>query len=215
MLIFGFIRLKSKPLIIPKELFYIIESFYDKIEIIFDVFYPEFEKFICNNGLTINTKMENNNDELPVDYISYASSIGWNKGIHIWTIYTKSDMGMGLGIVSNLKSIKNNRDHYILYTEDTDLIGYNLDGNGNIYLIKHGNFEPVVRGGPWGENTKFTMILDCDNWKLTYYFNEKIHCETINIQSGITYYAAITVWYSNITLDIVETPQEILNSLQN
>ena len=94
-------------------------------------------------------------------------------------------------------------------------IAYCLDANGAIYSIKNGGYDKITDyGETWKTDDKITLILDCDDWKLTYYFNDKIHLKTVDIKRGITYYPALTTWFGNAQFHLIETPMEILQKLQ-
>ena len=72
LLIFGYIRNISNN--VPKEINFVCLKYYPKIETVFDISSEEGMKFISENGLTLNVQQEN-------EYYTFASSIGWNKGI--------------------------------------------------------------------------------------------------------------------------------------
>ena len=77
LLIFGYIR--SIPIDIPKEINFICLKYYPKIEIIFDISSKEGMKFVSTDGLTLDIHQKQ-------DYFTFASSVGWNKGMYMYRI---------------------------------------------------------------------------------------------------------------------------------
>ena len=98
LIVFGYVRLNYNEEI-PDDITRICLIYYDTIEISWDVFRPHLAEFVSEDGLTVTVDRERET------YSTFASSIGWNEGIHTFTIKQSDAMGTGnycgIGIISS------------------------------------------------------------------------------------------------------------------
>ena len=209
LIIFGYIRLNS-PQEIPDDITRICVNYYNKIEIIWDVFNSQLKEYVSENGLEV--KLSNKRD----DYSAFASSIGWNEGIHSFTLQKLDGKGheFGVGIVSSeeMARIGSADDEYFLFTNEPNVVGYSLDYL-TIYEVKNCRWtnDCVPTGlSNIKAGDKVTVVVDCIDWKLTFYINDKVCNKSIDIVKDKEYHAVFTIWKNRmLSFRLIETSIDI------
>ena len=211
LIIFGYIRLNS-PRVTPDDIARICIDFYNKIEIIWDVFNSQLKGYVSENGLEVKLSNKRNN------YSTFASSIGWNQGIHSFTLQKLDSKGheFGVGIVSReelARIASDGDDQYFLFTDNPNVVGYSLDYQ-TIYENKNGCWadnDSVPTGlSNIKAGDKVTVVVDCIDWKLIFYINDKVCNKSIDIVKDKEYHAVFTIWHDKmVSFRLIETTIDI------
>eukprot|EP01084_Bolivina_argentea_P156503 272769_1 len=147
--IFGYIRLNYDKEI-PSDICSICLDYYTKIEIIWDVFCEQLASFVSDNGLDVKVKKRE-------PYSTFASSTGWNKGIHCFTllIVDSDDCPCGhygAGIISSEEISRIASKDGVIFSnpQNQNVNGYELDA-GSIWYFKTGSWfeKRLFRGGQY------------------------------------------------------------------
>ena len=214
--VFGYIRNNSQR-DVPDGVMGICFDYYPKIEVVFDVFLPSNSECVSEDGMTIQIP-----ESMNCEYRSFASSIGWNTGIHCWTLKpmdgSKPD-SIGIGIVSNedLKSCAEQKNFYFLWSKNRESIAYCKDAK-RIFVTKEGSNSKLVDCKDHDDCDEITIVLDCDDWKLRYYAKDKPITEELDVvDTTKTYHAVFSTfdlkYYAGSKYHVIETPSGIkLNS---
>ena len=123
--VFGYVRLNYTDEI-PDDITRICLDYYNKIEIIWDTFCDAVTDCVSDDGLEVKI---NGRDP----YSTFASSVGWNKGIHSFTLkqLDSNSYMFGIGVISSDEilniSFDNIAEKLFLYTKNKTAIGYALD----------------------------------------------------------------------------------------
>ena len=210
--IFGYVRSNYKDEI-PDDITRICLEYYNKIEIIWDVFCDRLADSISDDGLEVYIS------EGRGSYSTFASSIGWNEGIHSFALKhvnpTSSYSGFGIGVVSSeeIARIGTDDEEYFLFTQNRNVIGYSLDALHSIQKVQNGSYNWLHSSNVNVKDAKpriATVVIDCDNWKLTFYINDKICNESVEIVKDKTYHPVFTVWQGTmIFLRLTETTIDV------
>ena len=150
-------------------------------------------------------------------YSTFASSIGWNKGIHCFTLKQLDSKGyqFGIGVISSegLSNVTNNeKENFFLYYDNKYACSYALDIG---VRERVDNTRRVVHSANNGMGQikaldNVTVMVDCDKWKIRFYQNDKMYAKAMNIASNKTYHAVITVWNGRaVSLRLIETTMNI------
>ena len=206
--IFGYVRSNHKNEI-PDDIIRICLDYYNKIEIIWDVFNTKLTDFISNDGLKINVPFR-------PEFSTFASSVGWNTGIHCFTIKQVNTPGVhcGIGIVSSehLPNIASNTgSSYFMSQSTKDTLAFILDER-TIWKLECCEFDDIfdTKLNAMDDNDEVTVVIDCNKWMLTFYINDKICNKSIDIDNNLTYHAAICVWEKSIaSYQLIETMIDI------
>ena len=122
--VFGYIRRNYKDEI-PDDISRICIDFYNKIEIVWDIFCDKVAHFVSDNGLKVTVDKR-------APFSTFSSSIGWNKGIHSYTLkqLDSKKYQFGPGIISSdeLPRLSSETENFFLITNNKDAAGYYLDG---------------------------------------------------------------------------------------
>ena len=195
---------------IPHDIMRICVAFYNAIEIIWDVFCDKVASCVSDDGLEVKVTERD-------PFSTFASSVGWNEGIHSYTL-KQLDSGsykFGPGIISSdeLDRLASNNEDFFLSTQNKEACGYYLDKT-NVYALQNGyakfsfNFSSILSS--IGQGDTVTIVVDCDKWKLTFYINDKIWKRSINIVEDKTYHAVFSVWEGrSVTLRLIETTIDV------
>ena len=205
---FGYVRSNYKDEI-PDDITRVCLEYYDTMEISWDVFRSHLSDLVSVDGLTVTIARK------PDNYATFASSIGWNEGVHTFTIKQSDSSGnyCGIGIISSddiptIGGLNDVKEDYFLYTQNKEAIGYCLD-YVTVWKIKDAGYDDILdtRIDEQGPNDAVTMMVDCDKWKATFYINNKICNKSFDIEKDRTYHAVFTVWSSaqNISYQLIET----------
>ena len=208
--IFGYVRLNHKneiPADVTRICLYFYHKLYLKIEIIWDVFCKQVADFVSEDGLGVNINVSRG-------YSTFASSTGWNKGIHAFTIKQieakKCQYGVGIISSEHISTVKDKDDEYFMWTQNKEAHGYSLDGNGNIYSIQDAAYQHQIT---WKPETigdeKVTLIVDCNQWKVRFYLNDEECDKSFDLMQSKTYHAVFTVWTGNTSYQLVETTVDV------
>lgn len=197
--IFGYIRLNHQEEI-PDDISKICLAYYNKIEIVWDLFCDNIKDCVSDDGLQIKV-----NKRTP--YSTFASSIGWNEGIHSFTVQQldSEDYQFAAGIMSSegIHNVSMNDKEYYFTAYPCKYNKYTLDRSGV------------------SANDKVTVVIDCNEWKVRWYKNQKLcdfwkypdsRIKYQDIAKDKTYHAVITVWMDrNVSLKLIETEMDIEN----
>ena len=206
--IFGYIRMNFKADIID-DIKRICLNYYTKIEIMWDVFNEKMTEYVSDDQLEIN--FENYGS-----YRTFASSIGWNEGIHSFTIeISPENSDLSLGIISSeyIPSIASNEfdNKYFVFCENKEVVGYSLDNAHNVHEIKNGKHTSVSKArSNWVPRSSIAVVIDCDDWKLKYFLDGEMKFKSIDIVKDKIYHPVICDWSSTkIAYKLVETTVDI------
>ena len=205
--VYGYIR-SNLDEEISDEIAQICHDYYNKVEIIWDIFSDKVSDFVLRDGLDIIlTKRD--------EYSTFASSIGWNKGKHSFTLQQieSSAYRFAVGIISSEELpevISADARYYFMFTKNKSVHGYSLDGN-DIFHINKGTFDFLFETGQeWITDAKVTVAVDCDNWRVTFYINDKKCNKSIDMEPSKTYHPIFTVWpQSALTFQLHETTIDV------
>ena len=207
-IVFGYIRLNYADEI-PDDITRICLDYYNKIEITWDTFCDGLTDSVSDDGLEVEI-----NGRAP--YSTFASSVGWNKGIHSFTLKQLDSMTyqFGIGVISShdIPNIQSKDGNYFMFSSNKSTIGYCLDGF-SIYSINAGDYRHIADNelNLISAGDKITIIVDCDEWKIYFYINDmRIHSEMIDMVKSQTYHPVFTTWQSTtISLQLVETTVDL------
>ena len=199
---------------IPHDIMRLCLEFYNKIEIIWDVFSSKLTDFISDDGLEV---IMNGQEEVS----TFASSIGWDKGIHTFTLKQLKTpaVSSGIGVVSSeLIQYIASRDEepsWFMSSSETDLeaTAYILDASF-VCKLEQGFFDIIFDINRVGieDNDRVTVVIDCDQWKLTFYINDEICNKSFDIDKNRTYHAALCTYSESIaSYQLVDTTIDIRN----
>ena len=208
--VFGYVRLNYIHEI-PDDITRICLDFYNKIEIVWDIFCDNVAHYVSDNGLKVTV------DKRP-PYSTFASSIGWNKGIHSYTLkqLDSEKYQFGPGIISSdeLSRLSSDKEDVFLSTNNKDASGYCLDGT-DVYELKDGNDNWLFQCSSLSDVDKgdtVTVLVDCDEWKVVFYINDEMVEREIDIDKNKTYHPVFTVWESlSVTVQLIETTIDVEN----
>ena len=212
--IFGYVRLNFAGEI-PNDVTRLCLKYYNKIEIIWDVFCDKLAEFVSDDGLEVNLSKKRDK------YSTFASSIGWNTGIHSFTLKQLEPEGqhLGIGIISSedIPNIASNDtdENYFLFTNNKAVNGYSMD-YGETYEIANGKDLKTFGSNTFPEwkvvdtNDKVTVVIDCDKWQLTFYVNDIICNKSIDMVKDKIYHPVFTIWDNHIaSYRLIETEMDI------
>ncbi len=131
-------------------------------------------------------------------YSIVTSSTGYNTGKRVWKMEMKKRNAggyKGLGVVTNPKCTSKGKGASGRYLHNTKEVGisYQYFGNGGS-IKKYDGIDVTVKSGitTWEkEGEAVTVLLDCDNWKMTWWLGEK-KLATIEIEKNKKYYPAFS-----------------------
>ena len=68
--------------------------------------------------------------------------------------------------------------------------------------------------GKIGRDDSVTVVVNCDEWTITFYKNDILHVEPCKMEKDKIYHPALTVWQArNVTLKLTETTVDIVHYL--
>lgn len=192
--IFGYVRLNHEEEI-PADITRICLDYYNAVEIIWDKFCDKVLDFVSDDGLDIKILKKRDS------YSTFASSIGWDKGIHSFTVkqLDSKNYQFGVGVIESggLYNVTSNKmeGYFLFYSGRT---AYGFDGDGV------------------SANDKITTVVDCNEWKLEFYINDKIcKSHSSNMKKDKTYHPVITIWQrTTVSLRLIETSIDLENMVQ-
>ena len=211
LIVFGYVRLNHKE-DVPDDVTKICLEYYDSIGITWNVSCDNIKDCVTADGLQLNIESRNS-------YSTFAASNGWNKGIHYFALkqLSSKDYQFGIGIISSeaLDIIKSNEkeDCFTRY-KGKDIYAYALDAG--ICSLKNGIATDDMNCNPnlIGANDAVTVIVDCDEWKATFFINDQICSKSIDIEANKTYHAVISVWeFRDVTLRLIEPIMRIQTAI--
>ena len=215
--VFGYVRLNYSEDIID-DIKRICLDYYTKIEIIWDVFCDKLAKFISDDRLLINIPDDKGLDDVRSNYTTFASSTGWSQGIHSYALeITPASTLLAVGIMSSEEIPKYKSDAigttYFLWTKNKSTIGYGLDNMRTLYQIQNAQTEYINTCRPdFSDNDKttVTVVIDCDEWKLSIYLDDTIHFENVDIIKDKIYHPIFTEWsHHKTSYKLIETKIDI------
>ena len=125
-----------------------------------------------------------------------SSSKGFNKGVHEWIIHCIIDGGwyQAIGIISD----KWNNSKYNWFGGSTNGYCYYLYGWDD-YQIKISKSPKYIAKCAqkfnqeicWKTGDNIIVLLDCDNWTISFKLNGKIVGSPVDIEPNLTYYPTI------------------------
>ena len=205
--IFGYIRLNYKDNIID-AIKRICFDYYDTIEVRWDIFCDTKAEFVSDDGLEVTGSDYGN-------FKTYASSTGWNQGIHSYTLkITPADGALSVGIISS-EYIKNTApidmgENYFLFCKNKDVVGYCIDNLCDLHEIKNGqNRKEPNQCIKWKARSSAVVVVDCDNWKLKFYVDDEMMFGPIDIAKDKIYHPIFCEWASKRSYKLVETTIDI------
>ena len=176
LLIFGFVRLfENKNILstnIPSGLIQIIIQFYPKLIICFGKCNKE--KFeVLSDGLEIKGKTTND----CMGYLVYGELMndnGFDEGINIWSImnmkndcdnnWEDSECYHNIGVISEFNDEFVNEDGF-------DVWPYYYEKINDVDYSFYDSLAYDQSGITWRKNDVITMILNCNEWTVSYYKN--------------------------------------------
>eukprot|EP01084_Bolivina_argentea_P184747 318630_1 len=158
-----------------------------KSSFIFDVITNGYSDWISDNGKTFTMKEK-------FSYVTASCSHGYNSGIHQFKIKITGESHLGFAVIAD--SIhKSKSSKYINQLGNKVCV---LDQNGNI-LENDGRVKDKM--GKLKQNDVITMILNCNEWKLTYDVNG--NAKSVSIAKDHTYYACVCAWEKDVKVAIL------------
>eukprot|EP01083_Nonionella_stella_P176973 620702_1 len=199
----GYIRKFQKEskvfIIVPQEIYPIILIFYDiyhapNAKWTFDVITDGFDDYICNEGKVFRIK-----DHLYVlqagTCVTVTSSIGYNSGLHKFEILFIGHPNLNAFSIVSGQIHKSSK----WITSHKEKHYYYMSSYGHIYTD---NDKRVRDAQPWKDGDTIAMILDCEEWTLTYVINHTSSYK-IDIDKHKTYRPCITAVHKDNTFMIL------------
>ena len=193
-------------------------DYYTTIEISWDVFCDKFAKFVSKDCLEINIPKT-----VPIRSLrTFASSTGWNEGIHSYALEMTPKHFVSIGIISSedIQNIRLNEFGTELFvnTKTDSVVGYCLE---NLFLhweLRDGSCSivPSIQL-PIRVASEVVVVADCDNWKLKYYLDGELLFEPIDIIKHKTYHPVISTFSHKKRLfryNLVETTIDIYKKMR-
>eukprot|EP00485_Elphidium_margaritaceum_P002343 CAMPEP_0202687458 /NCGR_PEP_ID=MMETSP1385-20130828/3139_1 /ASSEMBLY_ACC=CAM_ASM_000861 /TAXON_ID=933848 /ORGANISM="Elphidium margaritaceum" /LENGTH=220 /DNA_ID=CAMNT_0049342255 /DNA_START=22 /DNA_END=680 /DNA_ORIENTATION=+ len=202
LLVTGFIKTSATRMQIPTAIKCLIFKYYPKFENIQFLRHSEYYAATeWNEGHILRSS-----DRTSTLYSSrlFASNVGFNRDLHCWKIrYTGAGSGLStfgcIGVVSQVSYVAPKRkskseinsssmgNAYYFDQHHEAIFGY-CDGEkiDEITQERHAQLEEVKK--TWHHNDEVAVLLDCCQWTLSFYVNEKHFVGTIRIQPHLTYY---------------------------
>ena len=166
----------------------IIIQLLGSIFMIFDVYPMEAGSMFSDDGLTFK-----NNKEFRK--LTFGCSYGWKKGVHKISVKNKykwiRGVSQAIGITNRIQIFTTKAAWYGHFDRYIDEYRYNLNSPhlvGTDIPSRNFVFESNKGGGV------ITMLFDGDNGTITFYYNDKIIGESINIKKDEIYYPFISYY---------------------
>ena len=199
--IFGYVRLNYKN-DIPDDVTRICWDYY-MLNVTWDIFCDNVTHCISDDGLEIHVAKRRDR------YATFASSVGWNQGIHAFSVQQ-------LDADRDVHDTKRSRERFHIGIISSDGLSCVKDNDKQNYFMWYKG-KQIAFGTDWDDtkhisnNDKVTCVLDCDKWEIAFYVNDKI-CDwyPTTIIKDKTYHPVITVMKKHsVLLRIVETTIDI------
>ena len=204
LIIFGYVRLNYNDRF-PNDINGLCLEYYDKIEIVWDVFRDELADHVSSDGLEVRLSSSQNT------YSTFASSMGWNKGIHCYTIeQLDSTNCIGIGVLSSegIQAIAGEGyKDYFMFPKQNDAIGYSLDYK-SIFTLREDSFQFKMSSNSKAvsKGDKVTIVVDCDEWRITFYVNDKVCNKSMSLVEDKVYHPTFTVWGGcSVSIRLIDT----------
>ena len=170
----------------PESLTVIFVHFLGNVLFGFDLIYDQYKHFISNEGKVLDINGLSS-------YITVACSYPLNAGIYTIVVKTCNNyLTNPIGIISDermcfkdTKWIFSGEESYSYALYQMGLVQSDLADkyfDNEYYKADYGNMM---------KNDKVKLIINCNEWKLSYFWNDKQIGKDINIAKDITYYFAI------------------------
>lgn len=154
---------------------------------------------VSDDGLSLKSKAYSCDGYMIYADLFGKNDTGFNKGVHFWTLYSdfeyKCYKNMGVTTVKNSEILELYSDTFLGFGKTRTIIGY------------HYCYDA---GDEWKAEGTWTVKLDCDNWKVSFYMDEEL-VDTEDIEPNQHYFLAISCCNRdcNTSVKVVETPQSI------
>ena len=216
LLIAGYVREEEEQLEldmpVSRGIIQIMYQLYPELLFTFGDFSRDY--FMLNDDKTI---LKGNNESCD-GRLAYAdlkeyNNIGFNKGIHFWSIaYPHAMCYASIGVTTEKNDKLINEcvgDWEDQFDEEHQGQNDNLWVDCPNWIINGYNsyFEVDHRSGGYSKGDIVTMKLDCNDWIVTYYLNEKKYKEN-DIEPDKSYFMAVVACgrVNNTEFEVVETP---------
>ena len=189
----------------PSELTMVFIQFLGNILFAFDTIHPDFKQYLQDSGKSVKIGRESTGS-----YISFGCSMGFISGIY--TVIIKcmggGEMNNPIGIISDIEKCKKRewilkyKDLYRYTFYPKNLTASNLAYN---YDQKARQYGVSVR---FKDNDNVKLIINCNEWKITYFLNEEQIGVPVNIVKNIKYYLVICIQHWNTQYQIISMKHE-------
>ena len=173
----------------------IILIFLGNILLCFDTYPLRWKKCITNNG-KIFKKLQH----VTVMY-SVGCSYGWNEGIHSFKIkcvkVPNHKIAEAFGIISNINECKDD-DFWYGFSKHNAYVVYNKNITG-IGVKAQYNVCKQFKNGDIIE-----IKIDCNNWNVTFFVNNKLIGKSMDINANKTYYPIMSTRYHDTEYHLVD-----------
>ena len=179
----------------PEALTILFVRFLGQILFRFNAVCPKYKHLVEEAGDTLKIKDRDGTGA----YLKVGSSYPFISGIYTLIIKLISDdpANNPMGIINNIDVLKHDDDHWIFDSALMDNYIY------TIYLwnlCQSSAAEDYGSNGmqgavceTWKKNDEVKFIINCDEWKLTYFVNNKQIGDPVNIAKDMEYYFVICI----------------------
>ena len=162
----------------------------------FDRTFEKYKPFIYNDGTILKVPVRTSNYYKEWGcHIMFGCSNGFDEGIHYITIKCVKAGNNPIGITNMIKDC-DRKDSWI--HDNPEAIVYSLYPR-NIYCTPKARAtaktQPLKDYMRYETGDEIKLIINCNEWKLTFFANEKQLGETMNIVKNVTYYLVICFQY--------------------
>lgn len=178
----------------PESLTALFIRFLGNVLLGFDVICEKYKDFISDNGRVLMVDKKKCNETITV-----GCSYPFERGVYTVSVkYYKTRDHCPIGIISDISLCE--KEKWIFDADDTFVYAFydeNLCEHVPSDKYKSNGLQFDVCKGYQNENDNVKLMIDCNQWKLTYFLNDEQIGNPVNITKDIGYHLAVCASYMN------------------